>query len=1129
MALRTDALSEPIPGYRLIERIGRGGFGEVWKAEAPGGLLKAIKFVIGELDQSPDGPAPAEQELKALSRVKSVRHPYILSLDRYEVIDGQLVVVMELADRNLWDRYRECRTQGLPGVPRPELLRYMEETAEALDLMNIEHQLQHLDIKPQNLFLVFNHVKVADFGLVKALEGIGASVSWGVTPAYAAPETFEGVVSRYCDQYSLAIVYQELLTGQRPFNGANARQLLLQHTQKPPDLTLLDPAERGPISRALAKRPDDRFASCSDLVRALREAVAPPATPVAGEPATPITPAVAQLSPRWAPAPANGSAEATHTPRTAAPEELHGEGVLFPAVVIAAGGAALEVMKVLRKDLQQRFGALEALPQLQMLYVDTDPDGSVSAVAGDRGTSLLSRELLLARLHRPSHYLKSNESRTLLESWLDTHTLYRMPRVPETTGVRSLGRLAYVSNRREIAERLAGALEACAKIGALDAASRSTGLGLRMSRPHVYVVSSLAGGTGSGMLIDLAYAARTQLMRLGYEHPNVIGVLLAPPADGAGVKAMALGNTLAALLELNHFHSFGFSARYHPKEEKLRCNGPPLSRYVILPMRRKSASETTDGASAADFLLRELVTPLGRLGAAESAEQPTTPQLTFETTGVSRLVWPREAIVRTAARRLSRQLLERWADKNREPVSQSVAEWLAGQWDPRELGPEGLIARFQETCRAALGRAPEDALDEAVAAPPGSAGVEPAAAPAALKRLEELVGRPGDAVAGQRASRVQEALIADAGFVTAEWEKKLSQLMVDLVDHPAFRLAGSEEAIHQTGAKLNELGQTYENLCQEMAASAAECREAILALLQPATRTPARTKAATKLAELLRSYGRSRYQSLVLQRVCMVFQSLRGNIPEVLQEIGFLRTRMSELTRSLRKDRRSLPDVSIGKLLLPKGCPGLDEAVESIRLNISPEEQEALQDRVQEIVKSRFKGLMPVLNDARHRGPEFVEALREEVERFVEERLQGSDAIGVLLANHPDEAELLQKLAAMYEEAAPELTGTVDEATLKLALALVPSGAATERFQAIAAKVWPDVHWALSDRLDEIVLYRKVGGLALSSLPQVGPLAQDAYQQMSSSQHLTPHSRSDVGEWLPLTREPEATEAPAPG
>src|SRR5437764_7073874 len=146
MSFRVENQAEPIPGYKLIERLGGGGFGEVWKAEAPGGLLKAIKFVFGDLkaegDDGPDGHR-ATQELKALQRVKSVRHPYILSLERYDIIDGQLMIVMELADKNLWDRFRECKAQGLPGIPRAELISYMQETAEALDLMNQEHQLQH--------------------------------------------------------------------------------------------------------------------------------------------------------------------------------------------------------------------------------------------------------------------------------------------------------------------------------------------------------------------------------------------------------------------------------------------------------------------------------------------------------------------------------------------------------------------------------------------------------------------------------------------------------------------------------------------------------------------------------------------------------------------------------------------------------------------------------------------------------------------------------------------------------------------------------------------------------------------------------------------------------------------------
>src|SRR5438132_8709790 len=280
MTVRIESHAEPIPGYRLIERLGGGGFGEVWKAEAPGGLHKAIKFVYGDLETADEDGHRAEQELKALSRVKTVRHPYILSLERFDIVDGQLLIVMELADRNLWDRFRECRALGLPGIPRDELLRYMQEAAEALDLMNTEHQLQHLDIKPQNLFLVHNHAKVADFGLVKDLEGMMASVTGGVTPVYAAPETFDGWVSRFCDQYSLAIVYQELLTGQRPFNGTSVRQLIMQHLQAAPNLSSLPIGDQAIVGRALAKNPEHRFPTCRELVQSLKAAPAYGSMPI---------------------------------------------------------------------------------------------------------------------------------------------------------------------------------------------------------------------------------------------------------------------------------------------------------------------------------------------------------------------------------------------------------------------------------------------------------------------------------------------------------------------------------------------------------------------------------------------------------------------------------------------------------------------------------------------------------------------------------------------------------------------------------------------------------------------------------------------------------------------------------
>src|SRR6266851_6928074 len=185
---------EPLPGYRLIEPLGSGGFGEVWKCEAPGGLFKAIKFVYGNLNSLDVEGARAEQELHALNRIKEVRHPFVLSLDRIEVAEGELLIVMELADKSLHDVYMECQTAGMVGIQRDALLRYIRDAAEALDHMNEKHNLQHLDIKPRNLFLVSDRVKVADFGLVKHLErqsGILASV----TPLYASPETFNGKIS----------------------------------------------------------------------------------------------------------------------------------------------------------------------------------------------------------------------------------------------------------------------------------------------------------------------------------------------------------------------------------------------------------------------------------------------------------------------------------------------------------------------------------------------------------------------------------------------------------------------------------------------------------------------------------------------------------------------------------------------------------------------------------------------------------------------------------------------------------------------------------------------------------------------------------------------------------------------
>ena len=261
---------EPIPGYRVIEPLGRGGFGEVWLCEAPGGLMKAMKFVAPDPDSG--SGASLEQEYEAFQSIKAIRHPFLLTLERVELVGDELIMVMELADAHLQDRFVQCQSQGLVGIPRAELLGYLIDAAEALDHIGRKYGLQHLDIKPANLFIISDHAKVGDYGLVCRLSTKGDAtpmLNRGLTPRYVAPEVLRGQVHGRSDQYSLALVYAELLTGYFPYTARTAQQMMLAHVSGTPDLSHLPPSDRSSILRALSKNPDERFASCLGFVQSL--------------------------------------------------------------------------------------------------------------------------------------------------------------------------------------------------------------------------------------------------------------------------------------------------------------------------------------------------------------------------------------------------------------------------------------------------------------------------------------------------------------------------------------------------------------------------------------------------------------------------------------------------------------------------------------------------------------------------------------------------------------------------------------------------------------------------------------------------------------------------------------------
>jgi serine/threonine protein kinase len=253
------ANTEPVPGYRLLRRLGRGGFGEVWEAIGPDGPV-AMKFVAWT-DKG------AAVEWRALDVIKGIRHQNLLANLGFFRSDEWLIVAMELADRTLLDRWGECREQGLPGIPAEELLDYFRQAARGIDHLHERH-IQHRDIKPHNLLLKGCVLKVADFGLARVLAHSLTGHTGSLTLAFAAPEFFDGKTARTSDQYSLAMSYCQLRGGKLPFEGTPA-QLVAAHLARKPDLSMVPEEERPALLRALAKQPEARWPSCSAFVEAL--------------------------------------------------------------------------------------------------------------------------------------------------------------------------------------------------------------------------------------------------------------------------------------------------------------------------------------------------------------------------------------------------------------------------------------------------------------------------------------------------------------------------------------------------------------------------------------------------------------------------------------------------------------------------------------------------------------------------------------------------------------------------------------------------------------------------------------------------------------------------------------------
>lgn len=297
--------------YRLVNLIGSGNMGEVYLAEDMQlNRQVAIKVMRSEGTSYPNPEAVKEaarlfqREAKA---VASLDHPHILPLYDYgeQTVNGALMTYMVMPLRKEGSLATWLQQRGTTNLLSFEETGYfVRQAADALQHAH-NHHITHQDVKPSNFLIQRNEegqslpdLQLADFGIARISSATtNTSRTIRGTPAYMAPEQWSGNPVQASDQYALAVMAYDLLTGRLPFQGTLENLMYKHFQEQPPPPSQLNPKlppEVDDVFRiALAKQPQERFASVSAFAEALRQALrlrSTGAIPVVDEPTFVRTP-----------------------------------------------------------------------------------------------------------------------------------------------------------------------------------------------------------------------------------------------------------------------------------------------------------------------------------------------------------------------------------------------------------------------------------------------------------------------------------------------------------------------------------------------------------------------------------------------------------------------------------------------------------------------------------------------------------------------------------------------------------------------------------------------------------------------------------------------------------------------
>ncbi len=287
-------LGRTIGSYQILDKIGEGGMGAVYRGKHPRiGREVAIKVLLKELAKSDNIVQRFFNEARAVAAIK---HPGIVEVyDVGHTDDGSPYIIMEfLRGEPLESRLRR-EVKLAPKITTA----IMHQIAEALGAAH-KQGIVHRDLKPENVFLVPDNkvatgvsVKLLDFGIAKLDEelrgGLDPTRAGAIlgTPQYMSPEQCTGstALDHRADMYALGCLMFRMLCGRPPFVEQEFGQIAIKHlSAPPPQPTQLEPAVTPELEtivlKLLEKAPDDRYQSCGQLVDALDGKTVRPATPV---------------------------------------------------------------------------------------------------------------------------------------------------------------------------------------------------------------------------------------------------------------------------------------------------------------------------------------------------------------------------------------------------------------------------------------------------------------------------------------------------------------------------------------------------------------------------------------------------------------------------------------------------------------------------------------------------------------------------------------------------------------------------------------------------------------------------------------------------------------------------------